>query len=122
MRNMPGDEMAAFGIGLGKAIDALEKATGWLVENGKRTPQAAAAGAAHYLRMFGIVTGGFLMARAALAAQQGLVDPAADHGFLEAKLITARFFADQFLPEAVGLLTPITEGHKTVMALSEDQF
>src|SRR5689334_22606906 len=117
MRDMPGDDMAAIGIGLGKAIDALEKATAWLVENGKRTPQAAAAGAANYLRMFGITTGGFLMARGAIAAQQGLADPAGDHGFLEAKLITARFFADQFLPEAAGLLTPITEGHKTVMAL-----
>ncbi|UEM01407.1 acyl-CoA dehydrogenase [Skermanella rosea] len=122
LKHLPGDDMAAISIGLGKAVDALDKATAWLVEHGKRMPQAAAAGAASYLRMFGITTGGFLMARAAMAAQQGQTDPDADQRFLDAKLITARFFADQFLPQAVSLLTPITEGHRTVMALSEDQF
>ena len=122
LKNRPGDDMAAIAIGLGKAVDALEKATNWLVENGKRAPAAAASGAAHYLKMFGIVTGGFLMAKGALAAQEGQADPSADQRFLDAKLITARFFADQFLPQAIGLLTPITEGHKTVTALSDDQF
>jgi alkylation response protein AidB-like acyl-CoA dehydrogenase len=122
LKNRPGDDMAAIAIGLGKALDALEKATTWLVENGKRIPTAAASGAAHYLKMFGIVTGGFLMAKGAMAAQEGQADPSADQRFLDAKLITARFFADQFLPQAVGLLTPITEGHLTVTALSDDQF
>jgi alkylation response protein AidB-like acyl-CoA dehydrogenase len=122
LKNRPGDDMAAIAIGLGKALDALEKATNWLVENGKRIPTAAAAGAAHYLKMFGIVTGGFLMAKGAMAAQEGQTDPSADQRFLDAKLITARFFADQFLPQAIGLLTPITEGHRTVTALSNDQF
>jgi hypothetical protein len=122
LKNRPGDDMATIAIGLGKALDALEKATDWLVENGKRIPTAAAAGAAHYLKMFGIVTGGFLMAKGAMAAQEGQADPSADQRFLDAKLITARFFADQFLPQAIGLLTPITEGHLTVTALSDDQF
>jgi alkylation response protein AidB-like acyl-CoA dehydrogenase len=122
LKNRPGDDMAAIAIGLGKALDALEKATNWLVEHGKRTPTAAASGAAHYLKMFGIVTGGFLMAKGAMAAQEGQADPSADQRFLDAKLITARFFADQFLPQAIGLLTPITEGHRTVTALSDDQF
>src|SRR3954465_1154039 len=44
LKNRPGDDMAAIAIGLGKALDALEKATNWLVENGKRMPTAAAAG------------------------------------------------------------------------------
>ena len=91
-------------------------------EGTQRIPTAAASGAAHYLKMFGIVTGGFLMAKGAMAAQEGQADPSADQRFLDAKLITARFFADQFLPQAVGLLTPITEGHLTVTALSDDQF
>ena len=56
--------------------------------------------------MFGIVTGGFLMAKGAMAAQEGQADPSADQRFLDAKLITARFFADQFLPQAIGLADP----------------
>ena len=44
LKNRPGDDMAAIAIGLGKALDALEKATTWLVENGKRIPTAAACG------------------------------------------------------------------------------
>ena len=70
----------------------------------------------------GSAIGGFLMAKGAMAAQEGQADPSADQRFLDAKLITARFFADQFLPQAIGLLTPITEGHLTVTALSDDQF
>ena len=42
--------------------------------------------------------------------------------FLEAKLITARFYAEQILPQAAGLLTPVTKGAGTVMALTEEQF
>ena len=47
---------------------ALEKSTDWLLATYDRDPASAAAGAVPYLKLFGTVTGGWLMARAALVA------------------------------------------------------
>ena len=51
-----------------------------------------------YLKLFGTVAGGWLMARAALVAATKLETPEAD--FYRAKKITARFYAEHVLPEA----------------------
>ncbi len=118
----PGEDMAAIRVRLAEGIDSLAAATDWLVDTTATDPVAAAAGAAHYLRLFGIVAGGAVMARAALAALDDLRDPGADFAFNEAKVITARFYAEQILPQAGGLLVPLRDGHRTVMALAEDRF
>ena len=51
---------------------ALRRATDWIAANQERQPSAAAAAAVPYLRLFGVVTGGFLMAKAALAARRAI--------------------------------------------------
>ena len=118
----PGDDLAAIAGGLSAGLIVLETATQWLVETLKPDPVAAAAGASHYLRMFGLVAGAVGLAKAAAAADEDLRQRGADVNFLTGKLITARFFAEHLLPQAAGLLTPITQGHHVVMALTEDQF
>jgi hypothetical protein len=118
----PGDDLAAIAGGLTAGLIVLEQATAWLVETLKPDPVAVAAGAAHYLRLFGLVAGGVGLAQAAAAADSDLRERGADVSFLTGKLLTARFFAEHLLPQAAGLLTPITQGHQTVMALTEDQF
>ncbi len=118
----PGDDLAAIRTRLTAAVAVLEQAGDWLLGAATRDPNEAAAGASHYLRMFGIVAGGWLMARAAVEAMAGLRSPGGDPAFLDAKLITARFYAEQILPQAAGLLLPITDGHRTVMALAEEMF
>ena len=62
------------------------------------------------------------LARAAAAAAEDLTRPGADTAFLTGKIVTARFYAEQLLPQAAGLFTPITQGAGTVMELDEDQF
>ncbi len=121
-KNRPGDDLAAMGENLHHAVRDLEQATTWLVEAGKVDPRAAAAGAVNYLRMFGIAVGGFLTAKGMIAAQEQMMDPASDKRFLDGKLITGRFYADQILPRTAGLLKPIVAGHRAVSALAEDQF
>ncbi len=118
----PGDDLAAIAGGLTGGLIVLETATEWLVETLKPDPVAAATGAAHYLRMFGLVAGAVGLAKAAAAADEDLRQRGADVDFLTGKLITARFFAEHLLPQAAGLLTPITKGHQVVMALTEEQF
>lgn len=60
------------------------------------------------------------MARAALAAERKL--DSGDRKFLEAKIATARFYADHVLVQAPGLRDTVVDGAAGVMALSEEQF
>jgi len=59
----------------------------------------------------GLVIGGWLMARSALAASRLLrTASGADAAFLQEKIATARFYAGQLLPQAAGLLPAVTAG------------
>ena len=99
---------------------ALEKATEWLLATYDQNPASAAAGAVPYLKLFGTVAGGWLMARAALVATAKLKTPEAD--FYRAKSITARFYADHVLPEAQVYREAIVNGADSVLALHESMF
>ncbi len=102
--------LAPVGGALGAGIDALDRATTYLVE---AEPALAAAGSAPYLALFGTVAGGWLMARLAAAAQHR--DPA----FAAAKLATARFYAEHFLARAPSYL-PAIMGGATVLEFDPD--
>jgi hypothetical protein len=86
----------------------------------EKNPHAAFAGAVPFLRLMGIVAGGWQMARAALAAER-LLD-SGDRKFLEAKIASARFFADHVLVQAPALRDTVVNGAAAVMALADDQF
>jgi hypothetical protein len=60
--------------------------------------------------MFGLVTGGWLLARSALAAHRLLGEGRGDKSFLQEKIVTARFYAEQLLPQAAGLAGAVTGG------------
>jgi hypothetical protein len=107
---------------LNAAASALEAATRWLVERGTDDPAASYAGATHYLRLMGQVAGGSMMAKAALTAHKSSQQRRENTGFYRTKLVMARFFAEHILSQSPSLLTPITEGHATIMALSSEQF
>jgi alkylation response protein AidB-like acyl-CoA dehydrogenase len=117
----PGDDMAVIRARLGAGIDALAAATGWMVENGAADAARALVGAVPYLNLMGAVTGGWLMAQAALAAERRLAAREGDARFHEAKLMTARFFAEHRLAQAPALLPAVTGG-ATVMAFDLEQF
>ncbi|MEP2544246.1 MAG: acyl-CoA dehydrogenase [Alphaproteobacteria bacterium] len=103
------------------AVRALETATDWVAETSPQDPAPAAAGAVHYLRLMGIATGGWLLAQGALRAaqrkDQGDTDPYLDH-----KVLSARFFAEQYLPQAAALRATILAGGGTIATVSPDAF
>ena len=81
------------------------------------------AGAVPFLRLMGIVAGGWQMARAALASQNKLSgNQSTDRSFYEAKIATAQFYAEHLLVQAPGLRDTVVKGAGGVMALGEDQF
>ena len=73
------------------------------------------------LKLFGIVAGGWQVARAAGIAERRL-GANADRDFYLAKIGTARFYADHVLAQAAGLAHTVLHGAPGVMALDEAQF
>ena len=95
---------------LSRGVDAVETATTWLLQTWPTEPAKASAGATPYLNLFSIVAGGWLMVKAARAASKKLRGGEGDVQFLEAKLASARFYADHVLPQAAGLLASTVSG------------
>jgi butyryl-CoA dehydrogenase len=107
---------------LNVAATALDEVVAYVVANIQADIKGVFAGSVPYLRLAGIVLGGWQMARAALIAQQKLDAGDGDASFYQAKIATARFFADYFLSQASGYRNAIVNGSSSVLALTEDQF
>jgi len=105
---------AALTAGAAAVADSVD----YIVANAARDVMGTFAGAVPFLKLMGIVAGGWQMARAALAAEKGL--GGADRAFCAAKLSTARFYADQVLVQAPGLRDTVVKGASAVMAVPED--
>ena len=117
-----GEDMAATREAFSSALTAAEECVSWMVITYGNDIKAAHAGAVPFLKLMGIVCGGWQMARAALVARQRLSEGKGDKSFYEAKIKTARFYADHVLTQAPGLRNAIVHGAAGVMALAEDQF
>ncbi|MEJ0094762.1 MAG: acyl-CoA dehydrogenase [Methylocella sp.] len=108
------EAFGAMGRRLEEAVDALERATAFMLAAGKTAPNDALAGATPYLRLFGLARGGAALARGALSAHRLAAensDPA-----LAARIATARFFAEHIASGARGLELAVTEGAASVHA------
>jgi butyryl-CoA dehydrogenase len=101
---------------------ALEAVVDFMVGNIKSDIKGVFAGSVPYLKLAGIVLGGWQMARAALIAQCRLDAGEGDQAFYKAKIATARFFADHILSQATAYRAAIVAGAASVLALSEEQF
>ena len=119
---LSGADFQAMQRHLAEGSAALEAVVEYVVANMKTDIKAVFAGSVPYLKLAGIVLGGWQMARAAVAAQQKLGEGSGDAAFYNAKISTARFFADHILSQAPGLRATIIDGSAGVMALSEEQF
>jgi 3-(methylsulfanyl)propanoyl-CoA dehydrogenase len=120
-----GDEFKGMRTELARGVKALTEATAWLSSHATH-PNDVLAGASPYLRLMAIVTAGWLMAKSALSARSELVAAAGEGGsdfdFLETKIVTGRFFCEQLLPPAAGLVRAATTGADPLFALNADQF
>jgi alkylation response protein AidB-like acyl-CoA dehydrogenase len=111
-------EIKALRTSFAAAVQALSDCVEFIVA--EKDPRAAFAGAVPFLRLAGVVAGGWQMARAALAAERKLAS--GDRSFLEAKIATARFYGDHVLVQAPAYRNTVLSGAAGVMALSDEQF
>jgi alkylation response protein AidB-like acyl-CoA dehydrogenase len=131
-RNGEGDQTKSGGGGpdavqilssaLQKSTADLQTATMWLMQNGMANPNNAGAAAYPYMTLMGIVCLGLMWLRMAKASAAALADGAEDKSFHEAKLITARFFAERVMPETGALRRKIEAGAESLMALPAEAF
>jgi alkylation response protein AidB-like acyl-CoA dehydrogenase len=102
-------ELDLFREELAIAVQGLTETSTWIGEKLRSGEiQSALAGASPYLRQFGIVLGGWLMGRAAVAALGS--PPEFEAPFLTEKVTTARFYGEQLLPAANGLVPAVKGG------------
>ena len=94
----------------------------WLMQNGLANPNNAGAAAYPYMNLMGMVDLGLMWLRMAKASAAALADGAEDKAFHEAKLITARFYAERILPEAGAERRKIEAGAESLMALPAEAF
>ncbi len=113
-------DIAAIRSALSAGAGAVSECVDYIVATAGTDPKAAFSGAVPFLKLMGIVCGGWQMARAALVAEQKLAGGAVDAGFYKAKISTARFFADHVLVQAQGLASTMVNGSAGVMAVPEE--
>ncbi len=108
---------------LGSALEQLQGATMWFMQNAMAKPNNAGAGAHDYMHLFGLVVLGYMHAKMAKVALDKL--KAGANGSTErmnAKLVTARFFMERSLPEAAAHVARIQTGADMTMAFTAEQF
>ena len=131
-------DLAVIGAALSDGTSAMGEAAMWLGGQLAAAPNDVAAGSSPFMRLAGVVVGGWLLARSAAIAASLLTDqgmtadqarnaPAsASSGtnspqFLADKIATARFYADQILPSARGLVPAATGGAELFYAIPAER-
>ena len=129
LAGVSGEDFTVIRESLGRGIAAVSECVDWIVATYAVDIKAAHAGAVPFLKLMGIVCGGWQMARAALAANRllatvsgQLAAASGDAVFYQAKIISARFYAGHLLSQAGGLRDTVLYGAAGVMALTEEQF
>ena len=107
-----GPDFAGIRTALAGQFDALEQATTWMLQTPAADVEAALAGSTPYLRMWGLCSSAWLLARGALAAAASCTPERA-----HTQLVLARFYAQQLLPQCSALLGAATAGSGDLFAL-----
>ena len=116
-----GDDALAVAKRLKAARLAFVDVVDFVVSQVRADPNAVFSGSVPYLMLAGNVVAGWQMARALLMAKKLLAD-GVEADFMNAKVITARFYADHLLTKAQGARDSIVEGAQCVTALALDAF
>jgi 3-(methylthio)propanoyl-CoA dehydrogenase len=111
---------------LSAARQAFIDVVDFVAGNTKASPNAVFAGSVPYLMLAGNLMAGWQLARSLVIAQDLLANSGADGNedrqFLQAKVVTARFYADHILGKAPAIRDAIVEGADSVTALPLEAF
>ncbi|MDD3785859.1 MAG: acyl-CoA dehydrogenase, partial [Hydrogenophaga sp.] len=103
------------------AREAFNDVVDFMVAYARANPNAAFAGSVPYLMLAGNLMAGWQLGRALLVAEE-LSAKGQDVPFMQAKITTARFYADHILSRAPGVRDAIVDGADAVTALPAEAF
>ena len=106
---------------LKSAREAFVDVVNFVAGNTKASPNAVFSGSVPYLMLAGNLMAGWQLARALLVAQEQ-INEGVDVPFMQAKITTARFYADHLLTKAPGIRDAVVEGADSVTALALEAF
>ena len=115
------DRHSSMGQALLTAKEQLSEAGVWLGSRLAGQPNDAAAGSVPFMRLTGVIVGGYYLARSAQIAQQLLDSGKGDVDFLSDKIAVAKYYAEQILPTVAGLVPTITQGAQQFYAIPNDR-
>ncbi len=116
-------ELATYAGQLESALGDLQASTMWLMANGMKNPDNAGAASVAYMHLMGIVAVGLMWLRMASAAHVRMTAGEGDDpAFLNAKLVTARFYGERIVPDSAALRMKIEGGADSLMALEPEMF
>jgi 3-(methylthio)propanoyl-CoA dehydrogenase len=115
-------DIAAIKAELTRAVTLLAEASNAVGTSAMSDLNLAFACSVPYLKMWGVVAGGWQMARSARIALAQLAAGSADADFYRAKIATARFYSDHVLNQASWLHGQIVNGSAAVMRLSDEAY
>ena len=120
------DQGSVAAVAIAKCLEAGRQAfddvIDFIVQAATHNPNAAYAGSVPYLMLAGNVLAGWQLARSFLIAQEALSKGADDSAFLQAKMTTARFYADHILSKVPGMRDGIVDGADSVTEMALDAF
>ena len=114
-------ELAGIGSALSVATEDARESLSWLLANHASDPTIPGGVSYHFLMMLGALCGGWQLARSAEIAADKLAGGTVDSDFYKAKILTAKFYAEQSLPRVVAHARSIQSGSATMMAVTLDQ-
>jgi hypothetical protein len=94
----------------------------WFMQNAMANPNHLGAGAHHYMHVMGIVTIGWMWLKQAQVAKAALANNPEDAAYYEAKLTSAAYYAERYLPDAGALRRKLEAGSENMMALPQEAF
>jgi len=121
--NRNDEQMTFFTKNLKKGLNDVQAATMWFMQHAMAKPDNAGAGSTDYMHLFGLVVLGYMWAKMAKAANDGLAAGETEREtFLRNKLISARFFMERIMPETALRKARIETGAETMMTLAAEAF
>ncbi|MBV9541799.1 MAG: acyl-CoA dehydrogenase, partial [Alphaproteobacteria bacterium] len=108
LKSAPNAWLHNIGVRLEAAAGAAQTATSWMVERRGHAQPDALAGATSYLKLLGDLTGGWMLAKGALAAAKHDGDD--EDQWWQTRIGLARVFAEQVLAQTPGLAAGVTAG------------
>jgi alkylation response protein AidB-like acyl-CoA dehydrogenase len=104
------------------ALVTARQSRDFILANARVDAHLLGSAAVNFMMQMGYVTGGWLMVQSAEKAKALLDAGQGDPEFLQAKLVTARFFCEHMMPRHQAHATALLAGSESIMGLTNEQF